>query len=143
MSALPSESVELCGPYDRGIPNEERIVLYPKNTVNLSWYGVMAIRETDTGERILCPDHLFWFGNYVVSPPICVFLYTGPGQFRETTVAGMSTPAWVFHWGKPTTMFTDSRIIPVLVKFDTVNVGEHAKDLPQSYINDQIEFTKR
>lgn len=143
MSLPLIESLEIFGPHDRGVPNQERIVLHPRDYVNLGLFGVLLLRESDDGKRTPCLDQIFWFGNYLVGPPIHVFLYTGPGQFRTTTVAGTSTPAWVFHWGKPTTIFADSRITPALVRFDAVSHGDSAKNLPQLDIHKQRNLLKR
>jgi hypothetical protein len=66
-----------------------------------------------------------------VSPGERVFLYTGAGETRKTTVANSTIPAYVFHWGRGSTLFTDSRVVPLLFKFGGLNPGFPPVDVPQ------------
>ena len=131
MSVPSIVPIDISGPYDRGVPNHERIVFWPNSYLNLAAYGVVLLRETDDGSRSPCHDNVFWFGSYFVAPPIRIFLYTGPGSFKITTVSGTTIPAWVFHWGKPMTIFADSRITPALISVESVSHGQTTIDQPQ------------
>ena len=114
--------LQLVGVYDRGIPNQERIVIKTNSWVNMAEYGVMIGLLGQNNMAAPYFDNLFHFKEISVVPNTWVFLYTGPGkEIQSKTPAG--DPAFVFHWGKPDTIFAHSHVIPILFRIGAVQLG--------------------
>lgn len=128
------EELELSGVYDRGKPNNERIVTRSILPINLASYGVMLGRSTarfaaDPNNAIPIPDNLFWFGNIDIAANTYIFLYTCGGNFRVTTTQAGDYPALVYHWGKSLTVLNDPDIVPIIFRMDSVIVGSKQWDI--------------
>ena len=123
--------LQLVGVFDRGEPNRERIVIKSTSYVNLAQYGVLLGYMMDNGMAVPYRDNFYHFPEKLVLPNTWVFLYTGPGTDQETTRINTQEPAWVFHWQRPSTIFAQSRNVPVIFKMDSVLVGAPPVDLPQ------------
>lgn len=110
---------------DAGVPNQERVVLRPTESVNLGQFGVtVGIRNSDNPNLILpLTDHFFWFPNLVVETPSWLFLYTGKGSYEETTRVGTSETAHVFHWGREITLFNYFELVPVVFRHSAILIG--------------------
>jgi hypothetical protein len=68
----------LVGVADRGVPNKERIVLRPMETVNVGEFAlIVGVISTENGFFPL-PDLFFWPGNIEISPPSWLYVYTAP-----------------------------------------------------------------
>ncbi len=101
---------------DAGVPNRERIILRPTREVNLGEY-VLTLAVDRDGLLQPIPDQLLWFGDETVAPPAWVFIYTGPGTRRLTTVEGSTDAAVVLHWNRNKTVFIpNGPIKPVLFR---------------------------
>mgnify|MGYP001577113234 CR=1 FL=1 len=117
------------GPWDRGISNRERVVFIPNVPLNLASYGVLVgYGNANLAEPL--PDNFFWFNELEVNAGTWVFLYTGPGTTRYTTVEGSGAPAVVLHWGKPNTIFNTPEIVPILFKFGAIRLIAPLTQLP-------------
>jgi hypothetical protein len=122
--------LNVVGVYDRGVPGQERIVIRVGQTVNLGQYGVMlGIRGTD-GAAFPVRDNLFWFGDGLVFEGDWLFIYTGPGQARATTVPNTSETLYSIHWGRPTTILNAKELVPILFRVDAVQVMNDHLNLP-------------
>ncbi len=123
------------GVYDRGVPNQERILIRPTQPVNMGQYGIMIGSKDVVHQNSAYPfnDSLFWFGDGIVEPSNWIFVYTGPGTARKTKMANQEL-AYVLHWGRTHTIFANSSIIPILFRVDAVNVGEVPINLPQGLL---------
>jgi hypothetical protein len=100
------------GDADRGVPNHERVIMRPTETINLQEFIVtLAIRNTD-GLVVPLHDNVFWFADRILDPPSWVILYTGPGEAKETVLDGQ--PAHIFHWGRTHTLLDDPRLTVVV-----------------------------
>src|ERR1700730_10382869 len=99
---------------DAGVPNQERVVLRPTESVDLGQFGVtVGIRNSGNPNLILpLADHFFWFPNLVVETPSWLFLYTGKGSYEKTTRTGTSETAHVFHWEREITLFNYFELVP-------------------------------
>jgi hypothetical protein len=132
MSFNPNGELSLLGTYDRGIPNQERIVFDVSPQTNLSQYIVLlGFRDPHSGAVFPYKDYLFWFGNISAEQLTKVFLYTGPGEFRNAFVQNTTIPAFVFHWGHPQTLFADTSVLPILVQIGGVALEPPPQNLPQ------------
>ena len=121
------------GVYDRGVPNQERILIRPTQAVNLGQYGIMLGVNNPQALNSALPinDYLFWFGDGIVEPQSWIFLYTGPGTARKTEMQNKE-PAYVLHWGRTHTVFAGSSVVPILFRVDAVNLGQMPTNLPQT-----------
>jgi hypothetical protein len=113
----------MIGVVDAAVPNKERILLRPTMPVNLAQFGIiLAIKSQD---EIFTPmlDHFFWFGEFTVQPPCWLVVYTGPGEFMKTRVPVGDEIAYSLHWGKPTTVFNEPNIVPVVLRIAGILSG--------------------
>lgn len=119
--------------YDRGVPNQERILIRPTQAVNMGQYGIMlGVKDSQTIESALpVNDCLFWFGDGIVEPQSWIFIYTGPGTGRKTEMQNKE-PAYVLHWGRTHTVFANSLVVPILFRVDAVYLGRTPANLPQA-----------
>ncbi len=110
------------GVYDRGKPNQERIVLVANDTVNLGQYGLMlGIRAAD-GSAIPLRDNMLWFGNGYASKGDWIFVYTGPGEPRVSDLTNTKDKLYIVHWGRGKTVLGRKEIVPILFRVDAVQV---------------------
>lgn len=114
--------LELITVSDRGIPGQERIYLKTHQRVNLSEYVVLVGFHLSDNYALPLPDHSFWLGAHTVDPEYWIIVYTGPGEAVWTRTSDTKEPALVLHWGKPTTIFNDQRIVPCLVHIDMAGI---------------------
>lgn len=118
------------GVYDPGIANSERIVFQNKSGIylDLSQYFIVLGWTKDDG-AIPIPNRLYWFGAITVDPDSWIYVYTGPGETRFTTVGPEKdlSPAAVFHWGLEKAVFNDRNIVPILVEVGATTIGPSPK----------------
>jgi hypothetical protein len=109
------DELVLEGVYDRGVPNRERIVLRPTQRIRLAEYIVTLALKLPGGLVRPITDNMFWFTEEIsIEPPYWVFLYTGPGETRFTTLLNTKEPALVVHWGRQATVLSSESIDPVI-----------------------------
>ncbi len=116
---------------DRGVPNRERIAIYVKETTNMGQYGIMVGYSAVNNSAVPYQDNLFWFGDGIVSAGDWILLYTGKGV--ATTIDWDATGGKIYsiHWGRSTTIFANTNIVPILFRVDAVDVAPPPVDLPQ------------
>ena len=121
---LPTvHELSIVGVFDAGVPNRERLVLRPTEVTNLAnFMVVLGIRNPD-GTAFPLGEHTFWLGEKTIAPPSWIFLYTGSGQAQDTVLPESKEPAYVFHWGKPVTLFSNDKIVPMIFRLGGVAVG--------------------
>ena len=120
---------EIIGVFDRGIPNTERIVIRVKEQIQLTNYLLMLGIPVGENHAIPLNFDVFWFGDDILDPLTWIFIYTGPGQRRITTLNNTNDPAVVMHWGKRNTILNNENITPVLVSIEGVLVAPHQEYL--------------
>lgn len=130
MEMMPASRLVLQGVYGRGVPNEERIVLMPSVPLSLTTLAIMLGWRTSPTSALPIRDNLFWFGEGEIELGSLVFLYTGSGEYRQTRMP-TGEPAYVFHWGRSSTLFANSNIVPLVVEFGAITVGTGPSDRPQ------------
>jgi len=117
---------------DRGVPNRERIPIYVKEPLNISAYGMMVGQKEISGVARPFIDLLYWFNGGIINQGDWILLYTGSGTNREDDWdLQPGSKIYSVHWGRSTTMFANSLIVPILFKIEAVNIGEGPVDLPQ------------
>jgi hypothetical protein len=114
--------LSLIGLADAGIPNKERIILRPTQATALNIYALsIGMFDPTTGGARPLFDHIFWFPEKIVYPPSWIMVFTGPGEPREVTHDGEHVHT--FFWSKPTVVFSDARLVPVLVRMGGAIIG--------------------
>src|SRR5262245_3517439 len=117
--------IELVGVADPGKPNLERIVLRVTEEVNLARFGVLAGLAQSDGSAVPMIDHIFWLGASQVSAPHLIFVFTGSGQRSQNSPSG--NPVLTYFWGRPTTVFNSTNIVPILFQFAALAIGTNAE----------------
>ena len=117
---------------DRGKPNQERVPIQVLKATNMGRYGLLVGISNYQKLATPVPDNLFWFGDGSVNAGDWILLYTGGGVAR---VDDWSNPPgskiYSVHWGRQTTMFANSVVVPILFAVQGVDVGLSPSDLPQ------------
>ena len=116
---------------NRGVPNKECIALQANVRINLGQFGLMLGRYTNPNSALPYFDQLFWFGDGYVQLGDWLFVYTGSGSASKTQAANGVNDVYCLFWGKPTTLFADTSIAPILFRADAVNVPAPPANVPQ------------
>ncbi len=118
-----SEDIEIFGVYDRGISNQERIVLRVNTTIDLS--GLFLVLGFVGGNSNIFPikDQFLWLGNVIVDGPGWVFIYTGEGTTRVTREINTNEPLHCIYWNKSTVVLSNEALMPALCNFLNVRIA--------------------
>lgn len=127
--------LSVIGVFERGVPNQERIVLRVNETVNLGQYGLMIGVRAQDGTAFPIRDNLLWFGDGIVTRDDWIFIYTGPGEPKASTLPNTQERIYTLHWGRGQTILINREIVPILFKVDAVQVPQEAESLPRSSPN--------
>ncbi len=114
---------------ERGIPNEERIVLRANDMVNMGQFGIMLGVSVSDETALPIHDNLYWFGDGYVLKGDWVFLYTGPGEPRTSELPGAKDKLYTIHWGRKTTVLGEVNVVPILFRVDAVQIPTALKSL--------------
>lgn len=120
-------NIRMWGVYDRGVPNSERITLQNASGTHLDLTPYMLLLGWNTEQGSLpVQNRLFWFGGLTIDPDTWLYVYTGPGDTKFTTVGkdNRKSPAVIFHWGLEKPVFADDRLRPVLIELGATVIGE-------------------
>lgn len=134
MITLPDiDTLALVGVFDRGVPNMERVVIRALRATEMAQYAVIVgWNPLGPGTPARPLNNLyFWFGDGLVHTNETIFLYTGQGEPRKTTLAGTSDTAYVVHWGMETTLFADTRFVPIIMAMGQILIANPPQNLPQ------------
>jgi hypothetical protein len=123
------------GVADPGIPNRERIVLRPTESLDLAQFGILIAVKNEDGSVIPIFDNFFWFGDLFIDPPCWINVYTGNGEFQKTILSDSNQPAYSLHWGRKVTVFNSPNIVPVLFRMDGILIGRQLANVNTKQIN--------
>jgi hypothetical protein len=124
MYVLPLVSeLSLFGVYDANVPNKERVVLRPTQEVSLARFCLLVAVQSAQGGVLPIPDQFLWLGDLIVKPPAWLVVFTGPGTYNVQQ-QGPDT-IYTFFWGRPSTIFTNPGIMPVVARLDALSVSGH------------------
>lgn len=116
--------IQVVGVFEAGIPNKERVIIRPNRQISLVGVGIaVGLSAGDAGALPLF-DNVFWFPEIIVEPPTWIFVYTGKGKTRQTTLA-TKDPALVFHWQRNATVFIKPDIVPIVFQVGFSEVAKH------------------
>lgn len=130
MQFLPVFELSLVGVADAAVPNRERIVLRPTETVNLAQFSILLGLQNNQGVVTPLNDAFFWFGELLVAPPSWLVVYTGAGEFLESRMPVTGEKAYSFHWGRLFTAFGLPNVVPVVCRIGSILVGSPPLRLP-------------
>jgi len=108
--------------------------MHAQTRVQMETYcPLLAVRDSVSGVYQPLNDYFYWLGAGVVQSYEWIFVYTGPGEARQTRVQGSSDTAYVLHWGHPTTLLADNSISPLLMKLGSMTIADPPQiNLPQT-----------
>ena len=115
----------------RGSPNQECIAIRVEQFTNIGRYGLMLGSFSPSTGALPYFDNLFWFGNGDVKMGDWLFVFTGSGTAEKVTATYGVNDWYSLYWGKPTTVFAQSFVVPILFRVDAVNVLTPPGDQPQ------------
>lgn len=131
------DELALYGAADRGVPSQERIILHATADVNLAQFVLcLGVKIGDSGSVHPINDHLFWLNEESVAAGTWIFVYTGPGTRLTTKTKETKEPAVVLHWNKPTTLFHEPHVIPVIFRIG----GIMTEDLTAQRASERARF---
>jgi len=99
--------------------------------VNVAQFGLF-VGFLEHGQTAALPytDKFFWFGEGMIQAGDVIRIYTGSGE-NSAAVTADSRRIFTLYWGRPTTLFANSQVVPVLFRMGGVIVGREASDLSQ------------
>jgi len=130
MSTFEINELRMYGVYDSGVANLERIVIRVLEQVNLGDFGLMLGIRGHDGTGIPIRDNLLWFGHATVQPNDWLFVYTGAGATTVTQVPNTTEQIISLHWARPATIFNGPEFLPILFRFDGVQLPPTPPSLP-------------
>lgn len=126
------QDLKLYPVHDRGIPNRERIPIQVVTPTNMGQFGLMVGVSNYPSVALPLLDNLFWFGDAIVKPGDWILVYTGAGEPRtDDWTNPPGAKVYSLHWGRSSTVFANSSIVPILFSVKGVDVGISPADLPQ------------
>jgi hypothetical protein len=124
--------VNIVGVFDRGMPNQERIVLLVNEPVDMGQYGILLGVRAQGRFAYPIRDNFYWFGDGFVSKGDWIFVYTGPGESRTAELPNNRQKLYSVHWGRDKTILHQSEIIPILFRVDAVDVHLEMQETPKA-----------
>jgi hypothetical protein len=123
MYASPVFELTIVGVAEPNVPNRERIVFRPTQTMVLTDFAVLVGVRANDGTLIPLWDHFYWFGSYTVSAPSWICLYTGKGQASHVTHPETGELIHNFYWNRDKTIFYAPTVHPLLIRIGGLLVG--------------------
>lgn len=124
--------LRVVGIYERGVPNQERVVLRANTIINMGQFGlVLGIRQ-EQGRAFPIRDNFFWFGDGYVAAEDWIFVYTGPGEARTSEIPGATQKIYSLHWGRQITILGSPELVPILFRMDAVHIPAETLLLPSA-----------
>ena len=115
----PVHELTVVGVFDAGVPNRERVVLRPTETLNLASFALVLSAVSDGGVIPLA-DQFFWLGEKWVTPPAWIVVFTGPGQYREGGHQTTGEPVLELHWGRASVVLNIPGIALSIVRIGAI-----------------------
>ncbi|MEO1020724.1 MAG: hypothetical protein AAFY56_24060 [Pseudomonadota bacterium] len=116
---------------DPGVPNKECVAIQVNENLNMGQYGLMLGHYAQNRRAHPYWDHMYWFGDAILNAGDWVFVYTGSGTVNTAKASNDINDVYYLYWGKSSTVFADSIVVPILFRIDAVDVAEPPPNLPQ------------
>ena len=126
--------LRVVGAFDRGIPNQERIVLEASEMVNMGQFALLLGIRQQMGFVVPIRDNLYWFGDGIVSRGDWIFVYTGLGKGLSNDLPGTTHKLYTVHWGRTQTVLNSNEVVPVLIRVDAIQMASETRVFPGQYI---------
>ena len=125
--------LRVAGVFDRGVANQERIVILANQIVNMGQFGlILGIRQQGAFAYPI-RDNFYWFGDGYVNVGDWIFVYTGPGESRTSELPGGSSgKLYSLHWGRNETILGLPEVVPILFRVDAVEIFTETLTLPSA-----------
>jgi len=107
---------------DRGVANSECIALSAHEDFDIGQHGLMIGVLQPNGFATPVHDHMFWFGDARINEDDWIFIFTGSGQRKQSQGVEQDASIYTLYWGKDTTLFANTNVVPVLFRVDSVDV---------------------
>lgn len=132
MIVADMQDLKLFAVADRGVPNKERIPIQVLKQTDMGKYGILVGVSSYYKLAVPVHDNLFWFGDGIVNAGDWILVFTGSGGPRADDWSNPpGSKVYSLHWGRPTTVFANSTVVPILFGIEAVDVGLSPSDLPQ------------
>jgi hypothetical protein len=132
MNYEPVTELRLVTVLNRGVPNQECVALNVMQSIDMGKYALIVAYQQSDGTAHPYRDQFFWFGHGTVQAGDWIFLYTGEGSPRVTEQISGIGKSYAVHWGRTTTMFANSAVVPILIRVDALTVCYAPADVPQA-----------
>lgn len=116
---------------DRGVANDECIVIRVDERVDLGQFGIMLGFQFPSKMARPYLDYLFWFGDGFVNQGDWIFIYTGAGEARTSASMDKQHNLFSVFWGRGSTVFANTNIVPILFRVDAVDIPNQPENVPQ------------
>lgn len=116
--------LSIVGTFERGVPNKERIVLRATQEVDAGSFGIFLGLRTATGMALPLRDRFLWLGDALLNEGDWIFIFTSKGEPRVTEAQGSQARIFSAYWGSPITMLQNPDIVPILMRFDGIFIGD-------------------
>ena len=93
----------------------------------------MLGRYNDPHSALPYFDNLFWFGDGIVKSGDWLFIYTGSGTPASRKASNGLNDIYTLFWGRPTTLFAETSIAPILFRVDAVSILTPPTNQPQLF----------
>ena len=113
--------LNIVGVYDRGVPNLERVVLRPKDNIELGRYFMFLARLDAPRLGVPIPEPYLWLGDETLGATHWVVVYTGPGERTWERHPDTGEAIRVLHWGHKVTVLNDPQVVPVLAEIGAID----------------------
>jgi hypothetical protein len=115
---------------ESGVPNKERVIFRPTQSINLVQFAIIVAIRQDNGSYNALVDNTFIFDDIIVKPPAWVVVFTGVGERKDTFFKG--EPVHIRFWGRSNVMFGVAEVVPVIARIGQVMIGGHSQ-MPPSW----------
>lgn len=114
-----------------GEPNKECVAINVLEDVNMGQFGLMLGNYTENRRAVPYFDNMFWFGDGYVKSGDWIFVFTGSGTLSQAKAINGTNDVYYVYWGKPSTVFAESTVVPMIFRVDAVDVAEPPRNLLQ------------
>lgn len=118
-------NIEIFGVYDRGVPNQERIVLRVNSPTSLNNYFLFLGYSSNQNENTVWPytDNFLWLTGVNMDVPGWIFVYTGKGTPSISSEKITKQPLQTLYWNKESVVLENFNIFPALSSFGPIEIG--------------------
>jgi hypothetical protein len=114
-------SLEIVEVYDRGIPNQERILIRVNSGIRIRNHFIGIGFLKNAGEIVPINDSLLWLGAGDLTQNDIVYVYTGTGKPESGLTGTDQSKFYRMFWGRKNTAFHNPDVTPYI--FEAVDLN--------------------